>query len=523
MAAAQAAANFFMFSALRSAIALFLLAGLALAQSPAASPLSGNSIVAGQVLKATDGSPLRNAALELVGLDEPSLRFHARSDSRGVFAFRNLPPARYQLRARRIGYSPAVYRSAILLTAGQEVGDVVFRLQPEAVVIGKVVDDEGEPRPGVEVRAISKDDASKPARAVVTNDLGEYRLYGLAAGEYFLSAVDTGNPYVTDYDLRAGDSDAPGAREYAPTFYPGTIARSEAAPVRLDPGQELRIDFKLLRARLSNLVGRVRTSTGRSVTAEVVLEPLPQAFAGAQMRAAVRPNGSFIVRDVLPGSYALTATAMSGDTELSARQHVEVTAEPLPELNIVVAPLKSVRGRVTFVGGGKIADAGTMMVWLRNRDGENVGTASAQVEEDGTFTAMPPLPEGTYDVELTGAPGSAYLRSAQVGIDNALQSGVLISNRSSLDSLELTVDPAGAQVAGVLDEDRRPAAGETLRIVGDDAFSTDSVTDDLGIFNFVGLRPGEYRIFIADAASPIATVSVSDGEQKVLRLTADRH
>src|SRR5436305_6299474 len=87
------------------------------------------------------------------------------------------------------------------LTAGTDLRDVMFRLTPAAVVVGRITDENGEPAAGVEVEALveGKDDSFPdtlvvPIKKAITNDLGEYRLYALPPGEYFLAAIDTGMP-----------------------------------------------------------------------------------------------------------------------------------------------------------------------------------------------------------------------------------------------------------------------------------------------------------------------------------------
>lgn len=506
------------------AIAVF---GAAQESQPSSSLPQEAAAISGRVLKATDGSPLGNARLQLAGADDQSATFQAKSDGRGLYEFSGVPAGKYRLRVKRAGYSPATYANVLIVAAAQALRGIDFRLQPESVIVGRIVDGDGEPRPGVEVRAISKGDTTKPSRVAVSNDLGEYRLYGLAAGEYFVSAIDSGNPYLSDYDLRAGDPGTGADREYAPVFYPGTTLRNEAATIRIGPGQELRVDFKLQRAKLANLSGVVRQPNGRPIQSEVVLEPLANArgFSLAAIPARVDDSGRFSFRNVPPGDYALTATTFVGEQELSARHTLRVGEDDQQGLDLMIGPLRTITGRVGTANGEPLAEETSMMVWLRHRDGEDVAIGSGEVLSDGSFRILPPLPEGTYDVEVNGAPGMAYLRSARAGLQDALGEGFVISNRSSPGPLELTLDPRGAQIAGVLEKTDQPAAGNELVLTGEGKTAR-AITDDLGIFSFTGLRPGEYQLITgpasAEGESPIlAKLSVSAGEQKVIRLAAE--
>lgn len=81
----------------------------------------------------------------------------------------------------------------LTLSAGEEVRDRLFRLIPSAVIAGKIMDEDGQPLPRVMVSAMrdvyteGKRKLSPEAYAS-TNDLGEYRLFGLRPGHYFVSA-----------------------------------------------------------------------------------------------------------------------------------------------------------------------------------------------------------------------------------------------------------------------------------------------------------------------------------------------
>lgn len=501
---------------LRTCLIFALLAGAANAQQPAAR--SASVSLSGQVVKATDGSPLANARIDLAGVQDQSSGFHARSDARGTFQLRNVTPGTYRLSVHRSGYAPATYPRALVIVANKETDDIVVRLQPQAVIVGRVVDDNGEPRPGVEVRAVNKADLRKPARAAITNDLGEYRLYGLGAGEYFLSATDTGDPYVTDYELRAGDIEAAGAREYAPTYYPGTASRSEAAPLKISPGEEVRVDFKLLRAKQATISGRVLGGND----ADVVLQPDPSeaALGGLPIDAKVDAAGRFIARDIPPGKYLLFAVTTLGDREFNARRAIEVNGEDQTGIELALAPLRTVRGRVTISDGTLPSSEHPMFVWLRNRDGEEMGFGSAEVQPDGTFIVIPELPEGVYDVTLTGAPATAYVSAEQSGTEDVLKNGLAIANSASIAPLAITLDTSGGMVAGVLEQGQLPAAGTPVRLVGRD-YTAEVLTDDLGVFAFIGLRPGDYQVSqpaadVPDSAKVLGRLTLAAGELKVL-------
>src|SRR5208282_2243646 len=85
-----------------------------------------------------------------------------------------------------------------------------------------------------------------------TNDLGEYRIPGLAAGSYFVSVtpppdfrslIEANAPAATPHNGPATDKPAPVA--YQTTYYPGTRDRGQAAPIQLHAGDDFPVNFSL--------------------------------------------------------------------------------------------------------------------------------------------------------------------------------------------------------------------------------------------------------------------------------------
>ena len=82
------------------------------------------------------------------------------------------------------------------LADGQRLDNIDLQLPRAGVVTGKIVDEFGDPvtdvsvmRDALSVRpGIAPADAERAA-AAQTNDIGEYRIYGLSPGQYYISAT----------------------------------------------------------------------------------------------------------------------------------------------------------------------------------------------------------------------------------------------------------------------------------------------------------------------------------------------
>gem|GEM_PF-5863166 len=130
------------------------------------------------------------------------------SDAEGKFSIDNVEPGRYWLSAERQGFvkmdygarRPSVPGTVLTLEAGKDLTGLMFKLVPQGIIAGRVLDDEGEPLSGVMVQVLQQRYMQRrkrlvPAAAgVQTNDLGEYRVANLSPGEYKLFAWEDIEP-----------------------------------------------------------------------------------------------------------------------------------------------------------------------------------------------------------------------------------------------------------------------------------------------------------------------------------------
>src|ERR1019366_10603624 len=88
-------------------------------------------------------------------------------------------------------------------------------------------------------------------RVSTTNDIGEYRIFGLAPGQYFVSASTQTNVMNGLMDVPSDDRSG-----YAPSYYPGTPNIAEAQRVTVGLGQSLiDINLALTPTRLARISG----------------------------------------------------------------------------------------------------------------------------------------------------------------------------------------------------------------------------------------------------------------------------
>jgi hypothetical protein len=220
-------------------MAAFLLASSLAAQAPTQKSSDivkkeDQCTIAGTVVKLAGTEPLRKARITLRSQNDRTRSISTTTDSGGRFELKGIDPGSYKLTVSRVGFvtfeygqrKPGDPGATLTLRPKQQINDLVFRLIPSAVIAGRILDEDGEPLPSVGVTAWreayqeGKRSLSMSANGE-TNDLGEYRLYGLPPGRYIVSAVHRDWERIGE---QTADSDDPASSSqgYAKMYYPGT-------------------------------------------------------------------------------------------------------------------------------------------------------------------------------------------------------------------------------------------------------------------------------------------------------------
>jgi hypothetical protein len=460
--------------------------------------------VEGMVMNSATGDALARAAVTLRrsevtrGMKEPST-YTASSNSAGKYEFTGVEPGTYVLTADRNGFAVARYSTLVKLGPGQKSSGLLLMMTPHAVITGRVVDEEGEPVVGADVQVSSlfyaqgRKQLSRSGGGS-TNDLGEYRIYGLAAGKYFVSATYRANPVIAPTE------------EYATTFYPRTTDAAAAVPLQVPAGAQMRgVDVTLARTRTVSVRGKVACDIeGEKRTIFVNLTPrlvLGITNLGMGSRGAtVGPDGAFEVPRVAPGSYTLLAIVTVDAKRYSARTPVQVGATNIEGLQLTVRAGAAVNGVVRIEGRDYKHLAG-LTVGLSSWESGGImfGPAPvAQPEADGTFQ-MVDVNADRYSFRVTGLPDGYYVKSVRSGGVDVLSLGLEVA--SGVAPLEVLISPNAGGVEGTVVDPRsqKPAAGVKVALVPNSRGQMDlyrsATADSEGRFRFRDLIPGDYKLF----------------------------
>ena len=253
----------------------------------------GTSTLRGYVVAADTGNPLRRALVNARS-QEGRGGGMATTDGEGRFEIRELPGGRYSVSASKAGYvsmqfgqrRPEQAGTVLEIVDGQTVEKIAFSLARGGVITGHVTDEFGDPIAGAQVSALRfrYTEGSRrlmPSGNAQTDDQGAFRIYGLAPGDYQVSA-GLRTQGMMGMTPTVGSTAVEG---YTPTYFPGTPNASEAQRITVRAARETTgVSFSLTATRLVQLSGRAVSSTGEPyVQAFVSLMPVDRFAAGMAM------------------------------------------------------------------------------------------------------------------------------------------------------------------------------------------------------------------------------------------------
>jgi hypothetical protein len=356
-----------------------------------------------------------------------------------------------------------------------------------------------------------------------TDDRGVYRLYGLPAGEYVVSAslspvqfFGTSQPAdlrrVTAAELQWAATQLSGSGTGAPVaaagasvqtsapppgqsvglatvYYPGTTDPAAAALIRLAAGEERDgVDFGVELVPTARVSGRVTGPDGQPVTGvQVLLAPASVGGPGIAYTGLTRTDtqGAFTSNALPPGQYDVIAriptppavpTLVNGAPVPAqnrpanplagywASTSVGVNGQDIDALALTLQPGLTLSGRVMFdASAGDVPPEASRvrLLLLPVQGGPLIGApSSGQVNEDGTFELIGITP-GQYrlSVGVQGAPGDS---AASWGIRSATVSGRDLADRL----VAITPDIALADAVVTLTDRTAEVDGRLLDAVG---------------------------------------------------------
>jgi len=517
---------------------LLFFAVFADSQGNQASPPASNTppdqkcVLAGHVSNAQTGEPISKATIRVQSRNGGSISsgrgngtfqgYSATSETDGSFRIENVEPGQYTLSGTRTGFMNTQYGSkgpssagtTITLTPGQQVTDIAFPLNPQAVISGKVIDEDGDPISGVTIRVLVQQWMRGklrflPRNGSNTNDLGEYRIANLSAGKYYLSAQVNRLPMLMEPMNGAAIAGKPDIRPVR-TYYPEAITRESATPIDVKPGQDLSgMNIRMHSAQTYHIrgkvVGEVTDGEGgrETVTVSNRDDDAAMSFGGPQ--AQIANDHSFDIAGVAPGAYNVNVMVMRGQMRVAARQQVDVGAADVNDVLLAVSPPGTITGHVRIEGTAPAGSAAANLQNLRvNLSPDGSGFSSQQqTNQDGSFV-LSNIGSGKYYLNVNDPQGT-YTKSVRFGQQEVLGKELDLSGSASGD-VEITLRYGAPEVDGTVkaaDSDSSGAAAVTSGtvVLAPDQLNADGSglrfanIDTTGSFTAKQVPPGHYHAF----------------------------
>ncbi len=522
-------------------------------------PKTGTGRLRGRAVTADGAAPVRRAIIRISGPDIGAKT--AMTDAEGRYEFRDLPAGRFTMSASKAGYVAVQYGQTrpfeqgkpIDLTDGQVMDKVDFSMPRGSVISGRLVDEFGDPMADAVVMAMrsvwagGRRRLQPTGRSATTNDLGQFRIYGLSPGDYFVSATMRGGAEMMAMEMAmasmmgGGGSGGPVGSNpnsgYAPTYFPGTPNGAEAQKISVVAGQEAQnTDFALLPVRLAKISGVVLSSEGKPVEgALITAAPKNMEGAGLMMGGTGRSdkNGAFSIVNVAPGDYVLQSRmlqiAMSGagdNMTFSARigggpdasgsesevgsLPVSVSGEDVANVVLVTSKGASAAGHLTFEGGAAPKSLTNIRVMPMSADADGgpmmVMGGANMVKADGTFEVRGL--SGTRLFRLANVPAGWTVKSVRVNGADITDTGVEFKAGEAMTGIEIALTSKLAQVAGtVTGSGSEPVKDYTLVVFAEDPqrwtlpntrYVAGRRPDQNGRFEVKPLPPGSYYAAAVD-------------------------
>jgi 5-hydroxyisourate hydrolase-like protein (transthyretin family) len=485
-------------------------------QTPQPPPPSGR--ISGVVTRQDTGRPLADVTVRAVrweggfGQQIPA----ARTGPDGRFVLEHLRAGEYGLTfsaelfvTLQFGQKlPQDSARRIDLKDGVHFEKADIALPPTTAIEGRLLDEFGDPAPGVVVqvsqvvfaagkrRLMPVGSGALPPRP--TDDLGRFRIFNLPSGDYYVMAL--AGPF-------AGPDDPSG---FAVTYFPGTRVPMEAKPVRLDVGRDVTgLTMQLTPAPMSTVSGVVVDENDQPIAGgTIMLLPTSGDDVRAILmgRVATGPDGAFTFRNVAPGTYVIQAYGRPvgggnlGRSPFAAVPLALVEGADLTGLRVSMPPGAAARGRIVFEGDAPLPARVMVSPRAINFASAPVGGGppNSVTNPDWTFEVGNMSGLRVIDVNIGGSSQWILKKVTRKGLD--LTDEPVDFRDGDVNDLEITLSSRAATLTGQVTDTDGSAADNTVVLFSADPAKWAYPSRYFGIarptpqgtFVIRGLRPGEY-------------------------------
>lgn len=449
------------------------------------------------------------------------------TDHDGYYRINNLSAGPYEVHPSAPAFVIADYnnqKSKIVIVAEDEnVENINFSLVRGGVITGKVTDADGRPVIQQQVslyRLDTGEQQGQPPRplftasAVLTDDRGVYRMYGLVAGRYKVAAGRAEEGNIGAFAMTRNI--------FKQVFHPDVSEYAKATVIEVTGGSEAtNVDISLGRAQATY------TASGRVIDAEKNT-PVPHLRLGVQRAAGRRiemvptmavtnAQGDFIIEGLAPGKYSVYMFQMSSQVQLPdlrvEQMSFDILDQDVSGITVRLTKGATVSGVVVLESEDKTAFQKLQQMQLRafvmTPGSGGFGQSSmSPIGADGSFR-LGGLAGGTVNIFLNAAMGNPMATQgfmiARIERDGAaLSQRMEVKEGEQVSGIRVVIAYGNATLRGVvkIENGTLPPEGRIFaRLLrpGENpgmSMMQPPQVDARGHFMMEGLPPGTYELHV---------------------------
>lgn len=485
----------------------------------------GTCQIAGVVVDAKSGSPLRGVDMTITPLGEEGNGASKTSTEDGAFVFNGLQARKYRLVASRRGYVTAAYQqhqgfsTAIVTGPGLDTSHLRFQIVPGAILSGSVIDDAGDAVSGAIETLFRQDPASGSgkvmrAEATTSDDAGAFEFTRLESGTYFVAT--SARPWYAFHPQqrhRSGDGTQPNQEPprspldvaYATTYYADTTDSASATPIALRAGDHSQITMTLhpepaVQFRMK--VPQPPADSNGAPARRFAPPSLTQTAFGTTEMMILTQSGVetadgesyFEISGLAPGEYTLDSHGENGEVQGSSE--ITLTGDQVLD-GPSFAVGTEVRGTLITAFGAQAPEDLSLSLEAVNRHSR----ASAQkVSNNGAFTLHDVAP-GLYELLVWG--GSLQLPVLEIRTAGRTTEGGRIQIGTDAVTLQADIAIGSATINGFVQSNGQGLAGAMVVLMPHNPVSNSYLirryqSDSDGSFTLQRVVPGHYTLIAID-------------------------
>ena len=496
-------------------------ASLALAQS---SPIDQpTASISGVVRDKVTKQPLANYVVDTSG------NRRVTTDSSGKYRLSGLPPGTYRIdvQASERFLSQA---TRMIVLAGQDLDNINIDVPIDGSISGRVLDENGEPVPGLWVQLVSHEYYLGSAgyfyagqASSTTDDQGRYTIGRIPPGLSFLLMAA---PKATRIPAHSQVPLNPNFRKRVTvrTWYPNSPSREGAAPLVLQPGEHREgADIEVKRSPNYCVEGTAMGPNGAAEMAFNIEALQPSSGSNSHGGTFVMapngktgPDGKLRICDLSPGQYRVvieTAHSASEPVASFGVTYLTVKDEDQRGVRFMTSPGRTLEAEVAWDGASP-EDASQTKLSLHLRPTLRTGFPGL-ADWDAKDVDIPGkvsfenlfFDEYQVQTRFRGPSQGLYIKDITYGGRSVLHEPLRYGSAMEGSGLRVVVARDGGTLAArVADKDGNPIADARVVLFPADAASEGALaatmvtgqTDQLGRYTSKILPPASYYVFAGE-------------------------